>query len=134
MKTYLELIKLSTFEERLDYLMLDGKVCDETFGKERYLNQALYNSAEWKRVRREVIARDNACDLGCEGYDIYECILIHHLNPITIEDILNRSPKIFDLNNLISTTKRTHNAIHFSDKSLAICEPVIRTRNDTKLW
>lgn len=134
MKKYSELVELQSFEERLDYLMLDGKVCDKTFGEARYLNQALYNSLEWKRVRREVIARDNACDLGCEGYDIYEQILIHHLNPITVEDILNRNSKIFDLNNLISTTKRTHNAIHFSDKCLAICEPVIRRENDTKLW
>lgn len=134
-KTYSELILLPTFEERFQYLKLGGSVGQITFGHERYLNQLLYNSDEWRRrVRREVIIRDSGCDLGCEGYEIHGKILIHHINPITIEDILERNPRVFDLENLICTSHNTHNAVHYGDESLLITTPVERTRNDMCPW
>lgn len=133
-RTYSELITLDTFEERFRYLKLDGVVGRETFGYDRYLNQILYNSPEWKRCRRGIIIRDNGCDLGCEGYDIHGQILIHHLNPITVEDVLNRNPIVFDPENLISTTHNTHNAIHYSDENLLITGPIERSKNDTCPW
>lgn len=133
-RTYSELIKLPTFEQRFEYLRLDGSVGRETFGFDRYLNQILYNSPEWKRFRRDIVIRDNGCDLACEGYEIHSRILIHHINPITIEDIINRSPIIFDPENVISTTHNTHNAIHYGDKDLLITGPIERTKNDTCPW
>ncbi len=133
-RIYSEMIQLKTFEERYQYLQLNGVVGKETFGFDRYLNQMLYKSDEWKRCRRDVIIRDNGCDLGCEGFDIYGKILIHHLEPITVQDIYNRNPKVFDLENLISTTLVTHNAIHYGDESLLIRAPIIRRKNDTCLW
>ena len=133
-RTYSELIKLPTFEQRFEYLRLDGSVGRETFGFDRYLNQILYNSQEWKRFRRDIVIRDNGCDLACEGYEIHSKILIHHINPITIEDIINRSPIIFDPENVISTTHNTHNAIHYGDKDLLITGPIERTKNDTCPW
>ncbi len=133
-KTYSELITLNTFEERFEYLRLDGSVGIQTFGFDRYLNQLLYNSPEWKRCRRDIILRDNGCDLALEGYEIYGRILIHHINPIAIDDITNRSPIIFDPENLISTTHNTHNAIHYGDEELIIKDPINRTRNDTCPW
>lgn len=134
MRTYSELVKLPTYVERFEYLKLQGSVAKETFGFDRYLNQILYNSREWKNVRREVIIRDQACDLGIEGYDILERPLIHHMNPINMEDILNRNPDIFNPEFLITVSFNTHNAIHYGDKSLLILEPVIRRPGDTKLW
>lgn len=133
-KSYSELILLDTFAERFEYLKLDGKVSSETFGSHRYLNQALYKSPEWKRIRREVIIRDNGCDLGIEGYDIYGKALIHHINPITIDDIINRNPIVFDMNNLITTTTDTHNLIHYGSDMTMSTGPIIRTKNDTCPW
>lgn len=133
-KCYSELMSLSTFIERYRYLKLGGSVGKETFGYDRYLNQTLYRSPEWKRFRRDIIIRDNGCDLGCEGYDIVGKILIHHIEPITIEDIIKRNPKIFDPENVISTQLMTHNAIHYGDESLLITEPVVRKPNDTCPW
>lgn len=133
-KTYSELITLPTFEERFNYLKLGGKVGESTFGFDRYLNQNLYRSQEWKSVRNKVIIRDNGCDLACEGYEIYGKVLIHHINPITVEDIINRNPIIFDLENLITTVHNTHNAIHYGDENLLIKGPIERTKNDTIPW
>lgn len=132
-KTYLELIELQTFQERLDYLRIGGVVGEQTFGYDRYLNQNLYHSYEWKSIRRKIIIRDNGCDLGCAGYDIRSNILIHHINPITIDDILNRDPKVFDQNNLICTSHGTHNAIHYGTD---ICEITYTERKpyDTCPW
>lgn len=133
-KTYSELITLPTYEERFNYLKLEGVVGEMTFGFDRYLNQKLYTSQEWKTVRNQVIVRDNGCDLACEGYEIYGRILIHHINPITVEDVINRNPIIFDLENLITTVHNTHNAIHYGDENLLIKGPIERTKNDTIPW
>ena len=133
-RTYSEMITLKTYEERFDYLKIGGRVGLETFGYDRYLNQILYNTKQWKKFRREIIIRDNACDLACEGYEINYRILVHHINPITVEDIINRNPMIFDPENAITTTHRTHNAIHYGDKNLLMLQPVERTPNDTCPW
>ena len=133
-RTYSEMITLKTYEERFDYLKIGGQVGLETFGYDRYLNQILYNTKQWKKFRREIIIRDNACDLACEGYEINYRILVHHINPITVEDIINRNPMIFDPENAITTTHRTHNAIHYGDKNLLILQPTERTPNDTCPW
>lgn len=133
-KTYSELITIPTFKERFEYLQLRGSVGKDTFGYDRYLNQVLYNSTEWKELRNRIIIRDNGCDLACEGYDINSRILIHHLNPITIDDIISRSRKIFDPDNLVCVSHSTHNAIHYGDASLLVTEPVARTKNDTCPW
>lgn len=134
-RTYSELIKLPTFEERFRYLKLGGQVGVATFGYDRYLNQALYRTAEWKRFRNEIIVRDNGCDLACPGYEIYgQKILVHHINPITVDDVLDRSSKVFDPENVITTILCTHNAIHYGDESLLITEPIMRKPNDTCPW
>lgn len=133
-KTYSELITLPTFIERFQYLQLDGMVGHETFGYDRYLNQILYRTPEWKRFRRDMIIRDNGCDLACEGYEIVGNILVHHINPLTVEDILRRDPKIFDPENVVCTQLITHNALHYGDESLLMTEPIIRTRYDTCPW
>ena len=133
-RTYSELITIPTFEERFEYLKLNGSVGLETFGHDRYLNQILYNSPEWRRFRPEIIVRDNGCDLACEGYEIFGKILIHHINPITAQDILNRNPKVFDPVNVITTVHNTHNAIHYGDENLLITAPIERSRNDTCPW
>ena len=133
-RTYSELITLPTFEERFRYLQLDGRVGEETFGFDRYLNQAFYKSEEWLRVRDQVILRDNGCDLGIEGREIYGRILIHHMNPITIDDIAKRSKYLLDPEYLITTVKNTHDAIHYGDENLLIKMPIERTRNDTCPW
>ena len=106
----------------------------ETFGYDRYLNQILYSSDEWKYFRRDIIVRDNGCDLACDGFEIHGPILIHHLEPITVEDVLKRNPKIFDPENVVTTILNTHNAIHYGDESLLITEPIERTKNDTCPW
>ena len=134
MKPYTELVTLPTFEERFDYLKLDGVVGEETFGFDRYLNQVFYKSKEWRSVRDYVISRDNGCDLGIEGREIYGRILIHHMNPISKEDILQRTDLLLNPEYLICTIKNTHDAIHYSDKSLLITEPIVRTKNDTCPW
>ena len=133
-RTYSELITLSTFEERYRYLRLDGRVGQETFGFDRWLNQKFYKDPEWLRVRDFVIIRDNGCDLGIEGREIYSRILIHHMNPITTEDIVKRSKYLLDPEYLICTVKRTHDAIHYGDESLLILNPIERTKNDTCPW
>lgn len=133
-KTYSELITIPTYEERFQYLQLKGAVGKDTFGYDRYLNQIFYNSPEWKRLRNQIIIRDNGCDLGCEGYEIYGRVLIHHLNPITVEDVVSRNPIVFDPENLICVSHNTHNAIHYGDESLLILAPVERTKNDTCPW
>ena len=112
-RCYSELILLKTFDERFEYLRLDGVVGIETFGYDRYLNQLLYRSSEWKKIRNEIIVRDNGCDLGIDGHEIFGSSLIHHINPITIDDVKNRNPIIFDSENLITTILSTHNAIHY---------------------
>ena len=134
MKTYSELIKIDTFFERYEYLKLDGAVGLETFGVDRYLNQALYTSYEWKRVRNIVITRDNGCDLGIDGMTIPSRIIIHHMNPITIEQVINRDPIIFDPEYLITTQHSTHNAIHYANDQMLSKEPIVRTKGDTCPW
>ena len=133
-RCYSELIALPTFKERFEYLKLSGKVGMDTFGHDRYLNQILYRSPEWKRFRNRIIIRDNGCDLGVEGRDIVGKIIIHHINPITVEDVLNRNPMIFDEENVISTQHITHNAIHYGDEDLLMKDPIERTANDTCPW
>lgn len=136
-KSYEDILKLKTFEERFNYLKLNGRIGSETFGYDRYLNQALYRSKDWRRLREKVIIRDNGCDLGIDGYQIYNDILIHHLNPITIEMIENRDPFVFDMDNLICTSHETHNAIHYGTIETPNDIPrsfVERKPNDTKLW
>ena len=133
-RTYSELILLPTFEERFEYLRLDGKVGEDTFGFDRYLNQLFYRSQEWKKIRDYVIIRDTACDLGVEGYHIDSKILIHHKDPITARDIEKRTDLLLDPKYLISTTHNTHNAIHYGDENLIIKTPIVRTKNDTCPW
>ena len=133
-KSYLELIQIPTFQERYEYLKIGGRIGEETFGFDRHLNQTLYRSSEWKHFRRQIIIRDKGCDLGCEGYELYDKILIHHINPITIDDVLNRASCIFDPNNVICTSLNTHNAIHYGDSELLVTEPIKRTKNDTCPW
>lgn len=135
-KTYSELITLPTFEERYRYLRIGGKVGEETFGFDRYLNQLFYRSDEWREVRDYVIIRDNGCDLGMSDREIPRGvkILVHHMNPITIEDVMNRSRFLLDPEYLISTIKNTHDAIHYGDESLLITAPIERRKNDTCPW
>lgn len=133
-KTYSELITLPTFIERYRYLKLEGMVGEETFGFDRYLNQVFYRSKEWRSIRDYVITRDNGCDLGITGHEIYGRILIHHMNPITADDILKRSNLLLDPEYLICTIKNTHDAIHYSDESLLITDPIERSKNDTCPW
>lgn len=133
-KTYSELITISSFEERFEYLSLSGIVGDITFGGHRYLNQKLYQSPEWKCIKSKVILRDNGCDLAHEDYPIEGHIYIHHINPISIEDILERRSCVFDLENLISTSSITHNAIHYGSEELLPRGPIVRTKNDTCPW
>lgn len=133
-RTYSELIKIPTFKERFEYLRLDGKVGEETFGFDRYLNQVFYKSPEWKAARDFVILRDQGCDLAMEGHEIFGRILVHHMNPIRIEDIVNRSKYLLDPEYLICTIKNTHDAIHYGDGSLLITGPIERTKNDTCPW
>lgn len=133
-KTYSELIRLPTFEERFRYLSIKGVVGRETFGFDRYLNQIFYRSQRWKSVRDQVIIRDNGCDLGVEGYEIHSRVIIHHMNPITVKDIEHESEFLIDPEYLICTVHNTHNAIHFGDEGLLIKAPIERTPNDTCPW
>lgn len=133
-RCYSELIALPTFEERYRYLRLKGSVGVDTFGFDRYLNQQFYRSIEWKRIRDEVIVRDNGCDLGIEDRVIYGKILIHHMNPITEKDIIYRTDALMNPEFLICVTHRTHNAIHYGDESLLITAPIVRTQYDTCPW
>ena len=133
-KCYTELSKLPTFNERFNYLKLDGIVGEETFGYDRILNQLLYKSKKWRKVRDEVLIRDNGGDLGLEDYPINGRAIIHHMNPITVEDVLNDKPEIFDSEYLITVSNSTHNAIHFSNENNLQKDPIERTQNDTCLW
>ena len=134
-KTYSELITLPTFRERFCYLKIGGRVGEETFGWDRKINQYFYQrSDEWKSIRNYVIVRDNGCDLGIEGYDIYSHIIVHHINPITVEDIRMSSDYLLDPEFLICTSLNTHNAIHYGDESLLYTSLIERTKNDTCPW
>lgn len=133
-RTYSELSKLKTFDERYNYLRLEGVVGEETFGYDRFINQMFYRSRKWKAIRDAVIIRDNGCDLGMEGYEIHGKILIHHMNVITKKDIENESELLLDPEYLISTTHITHNAIHYGDQSLLVKTPAERRKNDTCPW
>ena len=134
-RTYSELIALPTFEERYKYLKLDGKVGEETFGSDRWLNQLFYKKdPDWLAIRDKIIIRDNGCDLAVSGRDIHSRILIHHMNPITKDDILCRSEFLLNSEYLICTTKNTHDAIHYGDESLLVKDPVKRYKNDTCPW
>lgn len=133
-RTYSEMARLQTFEDRFDYLRLEGAVGRSTFGFDRYLNQKFYHSREWKDVRRFVILRDEGCDLGVPGYEVNGPSLIHHINPLQVADIVHGQDWILDPEYLITTTPNTHNAIHYSDKSLLPKTVVARHPNDTKLW
>lgn len=134
-RTYSELITLPTFEERFNYLKLDGLVGKETFGYDRYLNQYLYQrNPRWKKSRDKVIIRDDGCDLGVEGFEIFGKIIVHHMNPITMDDIINDRDWIYDPEFLICTVHNTHNAIHYGDEKILMTAPIVRTKNDTCPW
>ena len=134
-KTYSELVTFPTFEERFKYLKLsDGRVGEDTFGYDRYLNQQFYKTREWRNLRDSLIVRDNGCDLGVDGYEIYGRIIIHHLNPISKNDILYRTDFLTNPEYLICTTHNTHNAIHYGDENLLAKGPIERTVNDTCPW
>ena len=133
-RTYSELIKLPTFKERYEYLKLTGVVGAQTFGSDRYLGQFFYRSSEWKSLRDFVIIRDNGCDLAVEGYDLYDHITIHHMNPISVDDIMKHSAFLLDPEFLICVSHRTHNAIHYGDEALLTPTPNGRFQNDTCPW
>ena len=133
-KCYSELIALPTFIERYRYLKINGVVGEDTFGFKRWLNQVLYTSSDWKSFRREIARRDNGCDLAVRGFEIYGPVIVHHIVPITYEDVLNRSKCLFDPENAILTQLGTHNAIHYGNESLLNIAPVERTPNDTCPW
>lgn len=133
-KSYTEMLRYSTLLDRYNYLKLDGQVGQETFGFSRYLNQVLYCSNEWKRFRREVIIRDNGCIFGLEGYDIKSRLIVHHINPITLEQIEERDPMVFSMDNVVCVSHEVHEAIHYGDKSLLPQEPIERKPFDTCPW
>jgi hypothetical protein len=133
-RTYSALSRLDTFEERYEYLKLGGVVGESTFGFDRWVNQEFYRSREWKNVRDHVIVRDNGCDLGILGYEIHWNLLIHHMNPVSRKDIEHGKEWILDPNFLITTSRRTHNAIHYGDESLLPRGPITRRLGDTTLW
>jgi hypothetical protein len=133
-KTYAELRRIESFEDRFEYLKLGGSVGRSTFGFDRHINQAFYRSTEWKRIRDHVITRDNGCDLGVAGYEIHKSLLVHHINPMTPDNIVHDEEWILNPAYLITTTQNTHNAIHYGDKSLLKLPFVERTPGDTRLW
>jgi hypothetical protein len=133
-RTYSELRSLSTFEDRFKYLSLKGTVGEATFGYDRWMNQRFYTSRQWRQVRDQVIVRDRGCDLGIEGYEIHYRIVIHHMNPMTIRDVLHGDDSILDPEFLITTTHVTHNAIHYGDDKQLPRQMVVRSAGDTKLW
>lgn len=134
LRTYSELSRIESFEDRFNYLSLKGQVGRSTFGFDRYINQRFYTSREWKQVRHHVIVRDNGCDLGIDGYEIFSNLVIHHMNPMDAGDIIHNDDSILDPEFLITTTHRTHNAIHYGDDSI-IAKPFVERRpGDTKLW
>lgn len=133
-RSYHELITLKTFEERYEYLKMPARIGEDTFGAERYLNQYFYGTPEWKAFRREAIIRDNGCDLGIEDRDIGGRIEVHHINPITAEDIQNNAECLLDLDNVICVSSNTHKAIHYGNESLLPKDPIERKPNDTCPW
>lgn len=133
-RSYSELIQIDSFEDRFRYLTLQGQVGRSTFGFDRWLNQQFYTSRDWKRTRRDVIARDMGCDLAMEGYEIYDRIVIHHMNPLTVDDLVEGDDDALNPEFLISTTHNTHNAIHYGDERLLPKAHVSRRPGDTKLW
>jgi len=133
-RKYSELRRLITFEERFEYLSMPGEVGNATFGFDRWLNQQFYHSREWKQVRDAVVYRDGACDLGIRGYEIHAQLLVHHMNPVTPDDLVQGEEWVLDPEYLITTTHRTHNAIHYGDQSLLARAPVERRPGDTTLW
>lgn len=133
-KSYKELRRLHTFEERFNYLKIGGVVGQSTFGFDRYLNQVLYHSGEWKHTRSLVIIRDEGCDLGIPDREIFKDLMVHHITPITMDNIVHRDMCVFDLNNLITTSYNTHQAIHYGDESHLIKLPQERRKGDTLLW
>lgn len=133
-RTYSELLQYETLEERFHYLALQGNVGRSTFGFDRYLNQDFYRSRQWKQLRSKVIVRDEGCDLAVPGFDIHTKIVIHHMNPMTVEDITHGVSSILDPEFLITTTLKTHNAIHFGDERLLPRQFVERSPGDTALW
>lgn len=134
-RTYSELITLPTFEQRFDYLKLNGKVGEDTFGFDRYMNQVFYRSQEWKTIRNKIILRDNGCDLGIEDRPIYERIYIHHMNPVLVDDIVGRSSYLLNPEYLICVSQTTHNAIHYGDANLLMPSMITeRSPNDTAPW
>jgi hypothetical protein len=133
-RTYSDLSKLETFKERFHYLELKGTLGARTFGFDRWINQRFYKSREWRQVRNHIITRDNGCDLGVEGYEIHLGLTIHHMNPISIDDLEHGRDSIIDPNFLITTSLRTHNAIHYGDENLLPRGPVVRKQGDTTLW
>lgn len=133
-RTFSELVHIPTFEERFDYLQLRGQVGSSTFGFDRWMNQLFYRSRDWKLVRQHVIARDLGCDLAMEGYEIHDRIYIHHMNPMEVDDLVHGNQDILEPEFLISTTHRTHNAIHYGDRDLLPKQLTPRRPGDTKLW
>lgn len=135
-KSYSEVVKLKTAEERYRYLKLPGSVGAATFGFDRYLNQAFYNSTEWRQFRQKMILRDNGCDMAMPGREIPKGakLILHHINPLTLEDVEEQGPALFDPENVICVSDRTHNAIHYGDESLLVFEPTVRRPNDTCPW
>ena len=134
MRSYRELMQLKTFDERFEYLKLSGLVGESTFGFERYLNQTLYNSSKWRRLRNQIIVRDNGCDLGVDGYEIQGVIIVHHMNPISVDDLKDFSEDVFNPEYLICVSLTTHNAIHYGDTNLLPKEPIERRPGDTCPW
>lgn len=133
-RTYSELARLLTYKERFDYLRLHGHVGAETFGFDRYINQGFYTSREWRQLRHAVIARDVGRDLGIEGYEIHSQLVVHHMNPITVEAVKDGDPRILNPDFLITTTLDTHNAIHYGNESLLPKLVTERKPGDTKMW
>lgn len=133
-RSYRELLQLNSFEERFDYLKLAGEVGNPTFGYDRYFNQQFYHSSEWRRARNRIILRDNGCDLGMPDYEIHGRIYIHHINPITKQDVEDFSDNLFNPDNLICVTFDTHNAIHFGDERTLPKTPIERAPGDTCPW
>lgn len=133
-RTYSELRRLDTFEDRFNYLSLRGTVGQATFGFDRWINQLFYRSREWNDIRNHVIARDGGCDLGCSGREIHAGLFVHHMNPITVRDISDRNEWVLDPEYLITTSHQTHNAIHYGDESLLPRGPIQRQPGDTRLW
>ena len=133
-RTYSDLVKLGTFVERYQYLKLHGVVGGDTFGFDRYLNQVLYRSKEWRDLRHRIIVRDNGCDMALEGWDICGPVTVHHMNPLTVKDVDERNPDIFEPEFLVCVSHNTHNAIHYSDESLLPKEPIERRAGDTCPW